>query len=192
MSAAEAANSYMLGCVAAPDAWARNYDCLSGWCSQPNAESLAAAECYVAGVGELPLPQHNSCPEHAAAYLACKALVEAREAAAARLRCLQDCEQQLVRDLADARVQLQSAKAAKAAAVCSGSVAKVAATTAAAVTAAADWEAASKGLTRVQGQLRVAAAAVQQYEAASKGAFAELRCAQHELMQRLAQQHRAI
>jgi hypothetical protein len=53
-------------------------------------------------------------------------------------------------------------------------------------------EAASNGLLKVQGQLRVAAAAVQQYEAASKGAFAELRGAQHALMQRLAQQHRAV
>jgi hypothetical protein len=182
----------MQGCVSGPDAWARNYDCLSGWCSQPNAESLAAAECYVAGVGELPLPQKDSCPEHAAAYQACKALFEAKEAAAARLQCLQDCEQQLVRDLADASVKLQVARAAKAAAACCGCVAKVAAAAAAAVEAAADVQAAENGLLKVQGQLRVAAAAVQQYAAASKGAFAELRSVQHALMQRLAQQHRAV
>jgi hypothetical protein len=192
MSAADAAKCYMQGCVAAPDAWARKYDCLAIWCSQPSVESLAAAERYVAGVGPLPLPCLEQCPEHAAAYQAFRTLFEAKEAAAATLKGLQECEQQLVHDVAAAYAKLQSTRAAKAAAACSGNVAKAAAAAAAAAKAAADTEVASRKLQRVQAQLRVAVAAVGQYEAASGAAFAEVRSAQHGLMKRLAQQHRTV
>uniref|UniRef100_A0A383VE84 Uncharacterized protein n=1 Tax=Tetradesmus obliquus TaxID=3088 RepID=A0A383VE84_TETOB len=192
MSAAEAAKRYMQGCVTAPDAWARKYDCLASWCSQPSVETLAAAECYVAGVEPLPLPCLDQCPEHAAAYQACKVLFEAKVAAAVTLNRLQDCQQQLVQDLAVACSLVQSTRAAKATVACSGNTRAVATAAVAAQAAADNMEAVSCKLQRMQGQLRVAMAALQQYEAAGEAAFAELRSAQHALMKRLEQQHRAM
>lgn len=192
MSAAEAAKCYMQGCVEAPDAWARKYDCLAPWCSEPSVESLAAAECYVAGVEPLPLPCLDQCPEHAAAYQACKVLFEAKAAASVTLNRLQDCQQQLVCDLAVACVEVQSTRAAKAAAACSGNAIAAATTAAAAQAAAENMEIVFCKLQRVQGQLGVAVAALQQYEAAGEAAFAEVRSAQHALMKRLEQRHMAM
>jgi hypothetical protein len=134
----------------------------------------------------------EQCPEHAAAYQACKVLFEAKDAAAATLKGLQDCEQQLVKELAAANTKLEDARAAKAAAESCGNIARMAAATAAAAQAAAHMQTSMSRLERVQGQLRVAVAAVKQYEAASGAAFAEVRSAQHELIKRLAQQHRAM